>query len=292
MKKPVFFFRDQRLLGKAPFSRTLPWLVALMIALLTLALLFVLSVHQRALSLQDQLTDRLTIQIIDSDPDTRDKQKAAALAALQDLPSVKSVHALSQQELGKLVEPWLGADADSEITLPALIDFTISPQGNKQMIAEKIHQIAPSASLDDHGSSGAALLSFLSLVTQLLWSVIVSLALATIAIIALAVRSAVNSCRDKIVLLSLLGAEQNRIAGLFCYRTGYDVLKGSIIGCVVAVLMAVLSVRLLAALPTSILHSGNINFLPLLFIAFVPIMTVTIGLITAYIIVLRMVEKK
>ncbi|AHB10160.1 cell division protein FtsX [Zymomonas mobilis] len=290
--KKLIFFQDQHLLGKAPLSRTLSWLVALMMALLTLALLFVLSIHQRATSLHDQLADRLTVQIVEADPSNRDRQKEAALHLLQSLSSVKSVHALSQQELEKLVEPWLGDHADSEITLPALIDFTILPHGDKQAIVAEIHHAAPSASLDDHGSSGATLLSFLSLLSSLLWSVILSLIFATIAIIALAVRSAVNGCHDKIILLSLLGAEQNRIAGLFCYKTGFDVFKGSVIGCAISVLIAVLSRRLLASLPTPIFHSDSINFLPLLFIAFLPIITVIIGVMTAHIIVLRMVEKR
>ncbi|MFT8737354.1 MAG: cell division protein [Zymomonas mobilis] len=293
MKKPqLFTFPDQNLLGEAPLSKTLSWLVALMVALMALALLFAVAVHQRAVFLHGQLADRLTVQIIEADPASRDRQKDTAVAILQTLPSVKSVHALSQQELEKLVEPWLGPDAESEITLPALVDFTILPHGNRQLIAEKIHRVAPSASLDDHGSSGAALLAFLDLVTGLLWGVIFSIAIATIAIIALAVRSAVNSCQDKIILLSLLGAERSRIAGLFRYKTGYAVLKGSIVGSGIAVLSAILCIRLLVALPTPILHSDNINFLPLFFIAFLPMVAVIIGVMTAHIIVLRMVEKK
>ncbi|AEI37692.1 Cell division protein-like protein [Zymomonas mobilis subsp. pomaceae ATCC 29192] len=293
MKSPCFFpIYPHKILNKASLPSVLSWLITLMITLSALALLFVLAIHQQVERLHDQLSERVTLQIFEADPVARDSQERAVENILRQIPSIKQIHPVHQSELSLLVEPWLEPSLKKDITLPAMIDFTVSPKVDRLRLVNIIHQIAPSAMIDDYGSSGVALLSFLRILICFTGGVIFLIESATLFIIVLAVRILVKSCQDKIELLSLLGAEQRYIARLLCYKIGIILLKGASIGCILAMTIFGSFGYLSAYLNSPALHYPYINFLSVFILAFFVVVTIIIDIVVTHIIVSGMIGKE
>src|SRR5260221_7876068 len=117
--------------GAAP----LDLVIAVMAFLAALALGSSLLAERAATGWRLGLADRLTVQIV---PPARgnaapmlETETAAALDVLRATPGIAHADALSAEETGALVEPWLGKDAlIPELPLPRLVDATITPGAN------------------------------------------------------------------------------------------------------------------------------------------------------------------
>src|SRR6202044_4023986 len=75
-----------------------------------------------------------TIQVKSRTGDDVESLVAKAVAIATKTPDVESVHALSQAESEKLLEPWLGAGFDlSELPVPRLILVRLRGQGSQNL---------------------------------------------------------------------------------------------------------------------------------------------------------------
>src|SRR3954468_11668321 len=123
---------DRRLLPEGRLAGPMPWVIAIMMFLTVLAAAAGLGLGGAALRLGEQIGSRVTIQVVEANPDIRRAQAAAAAAALRNLPGVTNVRPVPDAELHALLEPWLGAGGvDVNIPVPALIDVYLTPEAHR-----------------------------------------------------------------------------------------------------------------------------------------------------------------
>ena len=104
-----------RLLPQARLSGPMPWVIAIMIALTVVAAASALSLRNLAQTASADLEGGLTVQIVNASPDERNRQADQALNLLRKTPGIADAHRVEQNELNRLVEPWLGTRTGDEI---------------------------------------------------------------------------------------------------------------------------------------------------------------------------------
>ena len=108
-------------------SGPVPWVIAIMIMLSTLAAGAALALNNLAGSARGELSGAVTVQVIEADQRVREAQAKRAAALLLRDPAVSSVRPVPREELARMIEPWLGiGDTGAIIPLPALIDVQLS----------------------------------------------------------------------------------------------------------------------------------------------------------------------
>src|SRR6202046_550215 len=94
-----------------------------------------------------------TIQVKSRAGDDVESLVAKAVAIATKTPDVESVHALTQAESAKLLEPWLGAGFDlSQLPVPRLIAVQLRGQRSEDLatLRSALASAVPQADLDDH----------------------------------------------------------------------------------------------------------------------------------------------
>lgn len=232
----TFGTADRRLLLEGRLSSPMPWVIAVMMFLAILTAAAGLALGSAASSLE--AGDRITIQILQADPERREAETQSAMRAVRGLPGISSVQRVERDEMQELLEPWLGEGAlNSELPIPDMIDVELSGEGfNAGELEAKLRAEAPSARIDDHVQSLAPLRK---LITSLRWLAVLLVLLvtaATAAIVVLAARAALDTHRATIEVLHLMGATDGQVARLFQRRIALDALFGGTLGFVAALL--------------------------------------------------------
>jgi len=195
-----------------------------------------------ALSLSDDLAHRLTIQIVEANPDIRSAQTQAVHHLLSGMPSIKSVNIVDDATLNRLVEPWLGKDAaEAGLPYPALIDVTLQDDANIDLrgLTADLVAVAPSVHVepDMHWLSPFARL--LTLLSVLAAGIVVLMMVAVAAAVVLSARAALNTHHSTIDILHLMGASDSQISRVFQRRIAAEALISGVIGLVGAVVVLV-----------------------------------------------------
>ncbi len=229
--------RTRRVLDDARGVQAMRWVIAIMLFLTVLGAALGLATRNAASAMERQLVGRATVQIVAGDPARRDREAAAALAALTAMPEVRRATAVDRQELARLLRPWLGSDgADPELPVPAMIDIDLAdtkPQGMQRVRAE-LRRIAPSARVDAHEAWMSPVAGFLDLVVLLAAGVVLLLGTATAAVVVLAARAGLDAHRPTIEVMHMLGSTDVQVARLFQRRIARDAAIGGAIGAAAA----------------------------------------------------------
>ena len=226
---------DRRLLPEGRMAGPMPWVIAIMMFLTVLAAAFGLGLGHAARGLSESLGDRLTIQIVEANPDVRERQARAAVAELGRLIGIREVRRVPASEMRLLLEPWLGEGGfDDDVPLPALIDVDLAASGRdrRDAIAAAVRRVAPAARIDDHAGALAPLIGLIGSLKWLAAGLVLLMTLATAAAVVLAARAALNTHRSTIEVLHLMGATDLQVARLFQRRIALDALFGGLIGLV------------------------------------------------------------
>ncbi|MGB1876217.1 MAG: cell division protein FtsX [Rhodospirillaceae bacterium] len=239
-------------LGGDSASRFIPWLVAIMIFLGTLAVSGV-SVFDTILSGWSRaVTGTVTVQIpalpADSEQEANQARTDRAVIALTDLPSVEGVRVLAHSEIDALLAPWLGeAAAASDLPLPDLIDVTLG-DGSTTSIEElrsAVTTVVPDAIIDDHRRWFEHLIDLTEGFRLLAIGVALVVTTALALTIVYATRASLAEFREVISVLHLIGARDVYVATQFAKRTLIAALKGSA-GGLIAGALALFAIGLLA----------------------------------------------
>lgn len=219
-----------------------PWVIAVMSFLTALALAGGIALANGASGLAGELGRTATVQIVQANPDRAGPQVAAALAALRVDPGVAHARALNAADMRRLLEPWVGAgNVTADLPAPAMIDVKLRPQADAATIGRRLRAVAPDARIDEHARWLRPLSGLIRALQMVAAVVILLVAAATVAVVALGVRSGLNVHRPTIELLHMMGAEDATIARVFQYRyLGYGLLGGLVgVGCACGVLVIV-----------------------------------------------------
>jgi cell division transport system permease protein len=233
---------------------------------------------------------RLTVQVMEANPDRREAEAARVLAALERQPAVARVHRLTQAEMQKLLEPWLGGGAlEADLPIPAMIDADLGAGGGARLaeVKEALARAVPSARLDRNGDWLGPLGQLISSLKWLAAALVLMMIAATSATVVLAARAALDMHRGTIEVLHLMGATDVQVARLFQRRIALDALFGGGIGLVAAALVLVLIGTRVAALGSDLIGSAQLPAGAWVLLVALPILGVLLAMLVARSTILR-----
>ncbi len=232
-----YLMRDRKLHSIVPresvAGTALVLVVAIMAFLASLTLGAVSLVNDTALGWQNDIAREITIQV----KPVTDIDLVAAVESVRQIAEsfdgVSSASIVSQQALGRMLEPWLGAGLDlNELPVPRLVTVIIDRSNPPDIDAlrAKIVESVPGASLDDHR---AWMDRLQSMARATIWIGVFVFALmmaATVLTVVFATRGAMAGNQHVIEVLHFVGAEQSFIAGQFQRHFLLLGLKGALTG--------------------------------------------------------------
>ncbi len=294
---------DRRLIPEGRLSGPMPWVIAIMIFLMVLATAIGLAFTEAGQNVSDQLSSRATVQIIEANPDLKTQQTSDAAARLRGMELVEEVRVLPTQEIEDLIAPWLGQSADGgqdtgglleDIPLPALIDLKLAqPIGEKELEALRtgIRPLAASARIEP---SSALIAPVIALVRSLQWiafGLVILLAIATAAAVIISARAALNTHKETIGVIHLLGGTDRQISRLFQRRIALDALLGGVLGLICGAAIILLLGMQLSALGSGLVQSLDLSWYSWLIIGAIPILGMILAMVTARMTVMGALKK-
>ena len=273
-----------KLLPQTRFGGPIPWVIAILIALVVVAAAGGLSLRNLAENARSDLSGALTVQIVEANSETRAAQAQAVSQALAGEPLVSSVRVVPEDELTELLEPWLGANAGSaDIPIPALIDVELARRATAadlEALQEKLAEVAPSARVDAQSDWLKPVYDALSALQYLALALIALVAFATAAAVWLAARSALSNHSDTVEIIHLLGGTDAQVTGIFQRSVARDAAFGAVVGLILGAAAVWLLGRQFAALDSGMIAGGGLGWSDWLIITVIPIAGVLLALLT------------
>jgi cell division transport system permease protein len=249
---------DLRLLGDGQRSWVMAGIMAIMLFLTVLSGALGLGVARSAGGIDRQLAGQLTVQLVEPDASVRDARAKALVAGIARVPGVSRVREADRAELAVLLKPWLGdAGLDPDLPMPVLIDVAASPDAAAQVTAAA-RRISPDARVD---SSARWLSPVRGLLATLGWvaiGLVLVIAAATAGVALLVARAGLDTHRDTIDVLHMLGSTDLQVARLLQRRIARDTLLGGAIGTLAALALVALFQAKLALTGSEILGGATL----------------------------------
>jgi cell division transport system permease protein len=229
-------------LALAPDDRPvfLPWIVAIMTFLATLALAAALSLAGAAGRWTADMTGTVTVEIAAEsagDPRPPEQRREAVLAVLRDTAGIARATPLGADRIVAMLEPWLGAAAGAaDLPLPQIIDVALAPGARLDLpaLGQRLEAAAPGTVVDDHRRWLGGLLRLARLAVALGLVIVVLVGCAASGTVVFATRAGLAAHHEAIELLHLMGARDAYIARQFArlvlWRSAAGALGGLIVG--------------------------------------------------------------
>ncbi len=292
--KRKFGAADRGLLPEGRLTGPMPWVLAIMMFLTALAAAAGLGLGNAARGLDSEIGNRITIQVVEANPDVRETQAQIAASELQKFTGVQSVRRLSAEEMKELLEPWLGEGGlEADLPVPVMIDAELTPEAYRRLdvIRAAVREVAPSARVDDNAQWLAPLAKLIDALEWLAGGLVVLMVGATAATVVLAARAALDTHRGTIEVLHLMGATDVQVARLFQRRIALDALFGGVVGLIAAALVLLIIGNRVGALGSELLGSAGLPLVSWLVIIALPIGGVLLATLVARTTILRALGK-
>lgn len=274
------------LIPQGRLSGPMPWVIAIMVALTVIAAAAGLAFSNTARNASDALSGGVTVQVIDANPANRDRQAQAVLRALRETPGVIDAHLVSQDELDRLIEPWLGASVggDNGIPVPALVDARLRDAVTGETLGQlrrMLRQVAPAARVDAQSNWLKPVFGAIDTLRWLSLALVALLGCALAAAVLLAVRTALGTNRETIEIVHLLGGTDAQIARIFQRAIGFDAAGGGAIGLALGLVVVLALGNQFGGLGAGLVSSGALGWLDWVLLALVPVAGVALAVFTA-----------
>lgn len=285
---------ERRLLDESRRTRAMLWVMAIMLFLTVLAAALGLGMASASRALDRELAGRLTIQVVEGDVARRDAGARAIVRRVRTLPGVERVEEVDRARLAELLEPWLGeAGLDAELPMPVMIDVDLASgdAAAVERVRAAARAVAPAAQIDRHAQWLSPVSDFLATITWFAAALVLLMAAATTIVVLLAARGGLDTHRDTIAVLHMLGSTDVQVARLFQRRVALDTLLGGLLGAMAALAAIWLLGRQAAGLGSELL--GGIALAPLDWIVLIllPFLFALMALVAARVAVLRALGK-
>ncbi len=289
---------DELGLRRALADRMLPFLVAAMAFLAALALAGWVGAASLAHLWQTGAGASLTVQVPRPTDAAGDRTRVErVLTLLRGTPGVESARPLSDAELAKLLEPWLGAKPqDFDLPLPAVIAVRLTDSAVPlDQVTDRITAAAPGTLLENESVWADRLSALARSLQGCAATALLVVAAVAAAVIAVATRGGLAARREAIEIVHGLGATDGYIATRFAGRATRLAAAGGLAGGIVAT-PVLLTLAWLAAPfgagPTA--EPGFLASLPIalwLLLPGLPLAAAAIGFATAQITVRRWLRR-
>ena len=276
---------DRKLIPEGRLSGPMPWVIAIMLFLTLLVAAGGLTLAEAARQGGQDLARQATVQIIEPDPAQRAAQRAAVTRALRKLDSIAEVKPVPDAQVRALLEPWLGTGViDADVPVPALVDVRFGAEPTAETLARlqsTLRSVAPNIRVDSHSSWMAP---FFDLMHALLWlaaAVFLLLLVATSAVVILAVRSTLNTHRETIEIMHMMGGTDVQAARLFQRRVALDALLGGIVGFIVAAVVIITVGGRFPAVEPGLLSGAHFPYYGWAILALIPLAVMALAMLMA-----------
>ncbi len=290
VKPRKFGAADRGLLPEGRLTGPMPWVIAIMMFLTVLAAAAGLGLRNAAKSLDADIGNRITVQIVEANPDFREAQARITISELEKLAGVTSVRRVEEQEMARLLEPWLGAGGlEADLPVPVMIDADLTPEAyrNLDFIRGAVTDVAPSARVDDNAQWLAPLAKLIAALKWLAAGLVALMVGATAATVVLAARAALDTHRGTIEVLHLMGATDVQVARLFQRRIALDALFGGALGLAAASLVLLIIGNRVGALGSELLGSAGLPLASWAVLVALPVAGVFLSMLVARATILR-----
>lgn len=281
---------DELGLRRALADRMLPFLVAAMAFLAALALAGWVAAASLAQGWQAGAGASLTVQV----PHPADTSEPGGtrldrvLGRLRDMPGIASARALSDAELTKLLQPWLGAGANSSgLPLPGVIAVRLAdPALPLDPVVAQVQEVAPGSLVEDDSVWASRLAVLGRSLQACAAAALLVVAAVAAAVIAVATRGGLMARREAIEIVHGLGATDGYIAARFAARATLLAASGGVIGGILALPVLLALAHLAAPFATAATppQAGVLDALPValwLLLPGLPLTAAIIGFCTA-----------
>jgi cell division transport system permease protein len=277
--------------------RFLPWIVALMVYLASLALAGTLTVREAVVRWDRGLTGTATVELPAGS--RGDGAVERALKVLKSTPGVVRADPFDARRTAALLEPWLGKDIDAEaLPLPRLIDVEIEPRASLDLAAlgQRLAAEVPGAQLDDHRRWLDRVIRAALAIEIVAGLVVVFVGLAAVLAVVFATRTGLAVHHGIVEVLHLIGARDGYIARQFEWHALRLGFRGGVAGLALAIATLV-GVALGAAQAGAI--DDAVRVLPMLsvpaaewaLLLLLPVIAGLVAMLTARITVLRALKR-
>ncbi|MEE4201654.1 MAG: FtsX-like permease family protein [Erythrobacter sp.] len=280
--------RLARLLPANRFGGPIPWVIAILIALVVVAAAGGLALRNLAENARSDLAGAVTVQIAEPAPEARERQAEAAARALGRHELVTSVRIVPRAELEEMLEPWLGIAATSEeVPIPALIDVELAQRAGPEPLAKlqsavdrALVPLGGEARIDAQSDWLGPVYDALAALQYTALALIALIALAAAAAVWLAARSAFAAHRETVEIVHLLGGTDAQVTAIF----QRSVLRDAAFGAGVGALLGLAAIWLLgsrfAGLDSGMVSGGGLDAADWAILALVPLGGVLLAVIT------------
>jgi len=247
---------EARALDDGGGAHVMSWVIAIMLFLTLLSGAAGLATARAAGALDRQMAGRLTVQIVEGETQRRDAAAAQVLRVLRSLPDVARATPVPQAELARMLQPWLGTDAQAAgLPVPALIDVDLTSDASAAIarVSAAASRASPAVRVDAHATWLGPVGRLLDTAAWLAGAIILLMLTATTAVVMLAARAGLEAHRGTIEVIHMLGATDRQVARLFQRRIALDAGIGAVAGSVIAGGAILLIARQVGALDSELL---------------------------------------
>lgn len=297
--------------GSAPIIRQraiagpVPWVIAIMTALTVIAAAGGLALGSIASAAGEELAGGVTVQVAGPPEAQAARQAEAVVELLSGADGVGALRRLDRTEREALIADWLGdlgtGDAatengeadDSLLALPELVEVQLNGNADDDTVEglrTAIQKVAPDAVVSADTAWLKPVGEAIDALQWLALALVGLLALATLAAVLLASRSALAANRDIIELMHLLGAEDRQVAQLFQRAATRGAAIGGAAGFAVAIAVVLMLAGRFAALGPGESAAG-LHVVHWIMLALIPAMVTVLAGITARLTVLATLHR-
>ena len=276
---------ERKLIPEGRVSGPMPWVIAIMLFLTLLVAAAGLTLAEASRQGGDDLAQQVTIQIIEADPIARAGQRAAVAKKLRSVPGILTVNAVPDAEVRNLLEPWLGTGViDADIPVPALVDVRLNgvpTAATLKRLETLLRPLASTIRIDSHSGWMAPFFDLMSALVWLAVGILLLLLVATSAVVILAVRSSLNTHRETIQIMHMMGSTDLQAARLFQRRIALDALLGGVMGFIAAATVILLLGGRFAAVEPGLLAGAAFPWYGWIMLAFIPLAVTGLAMLMA-----------
>jgi len=264
---------ERRLLPGGRFRGPTPFVIAIMtFAMMTVAAAGLALSNAASLVVQG-IENRYAVQV-----PAGSRLLPQALAAARSTPGVLTAEPVSEAEMRKTLEQWLGpAGVDDQLPVPALITLDVAEGANLAGIAARVEAAAPGARFIAHREKLEPVLRAIRVLKWLALALVALMAAATSAAVVLAARGALDTHRSTIEVMHGIGATDLQVTHLFQRKIALDSLAGAIAGAIAAGLVLLLLAGGGAAFAGDLMGTTPLRGTDLLILALLPLALVVIA---------------
>ena len=278
-------------------GKILPWVIAAMAYLASLALWGGLSLNNFTERFTAGLENVATVQLPSKSTRTNRANVTKIIRILKDEPGVSNARALTTSEQNALLEPWLGSGVNAgDLPIPPLIDVELDPEAPADLVAlgAKISEAVPGTRIDNHRQWLSQLLKLANSLRFIALGIVVIVIVTTVVIVISATRAALTVHLDIIEIIHMIGARDQFMAREMQQLFLPLGLRGSLIGLAAAGLTLLVLSQFTSGLGGPMLPqqgAGSDIVGTLIVLGIVPVAVTALTIITARVTTLRLLAR-